>query len=59
MAEPTPPKGRLSREEVVRFSEQLAGLTSANLALAPGLRATAAELPMSRLRWTFESVEIG
>jgi type II secretory pathway component PulF len=54
--EPNQPRGKLSRDEVSRFSEQLAGLTSAGLQLGPGLRATAAELPLGRLRSTLESV---
>jgi type II secretory pathway component PulF len=42
--------GRLSNEEVVRLGEHVAGLTASGLPLAPGLRATAEELPAGRLR---------
>lgn len=42
--------GRLSNDDVVRLSEQIADLTGAGLPLASGLRATAEELPGRRLR---------
>ena len=38
--------GRLSNDDVVRLSEQIAELTAAGLPLASGLRATAEELPL-------------
>ncbi len=49
-------KGRLTVDDVARLSEQIAGLTSANLPLAPGLRATAQEMRRGRFRSTLESV---
>src|SRR5436190_10623006 len=42
--------GRLSADDAARFSEQLAGLTSAGLPLGPGLRAAALEMGPGRLR---------
>jgi general secretion pathway protein F len=59
MANPLVPeqgKGRLSEDDVARFTEQIADLTSAGLPLAPGLRAAGDELPRGRLRSTLESV---
>ena len=49
-------KGRLSEDDVARLTEQIAGLTSAGLPLAPGLRATSEEMSRGRLRSTLVSV---
>lgn len=48
--------GRLSNDDVVRLSEQIAELTAAGLPLASGLRATAEELPGRRLRSTLFAI---
>ncbi len=47
---------RLSDDDVARLSEQIASLTSAGLALAPGLRAAAEEMNRGRLRSTLYSL---
>jgi type II secretory pathway component PulF len=48
--------GRLSDDELVRMTEQIAHLTAAGLPLGPGLWATAEELPLGTLRSTLLSV---
>jgi type II secretory pathway component PulF len=55
MAQPPEPgttRRPLSHDEVARLSGQLAGLSAAGLPLGPGLRATAGEMPLGRLRST-------
>lgn len=49
-------RGRLSGDDVARLTGQVAGLTSARLPLAPGLRAAAEEMPRGRLRAALVSV---
>ncbi len=49
-------KGRLSSDDVARLSQEFAGLTAAQLPLAPGLRATAEEMPSGRLRSTLRAL---
>ena len=49
-------KGRMSDDEVARLSEQFADLTSAQLPLASGLRATADEMSRGRLWSSLRSV---
>lgn len=48
--------GRLTDDDVVRLSEQIAGLTRAGMPLAPGLRAAADEVPPGRLRRTLAAI---
>ncbi len=49
-------RGELSGSDAARLTEQVAGLTSARLPLAPGLRAAAEEMPRGRLRSALGSV---
>ncbi|MFO0908237.1 MAG: hypothetical protein U0794_07735 [Isosphaeraceae bacterium] len=59
MAEPDDPRQRLTSEEAARFSQEIAAITSAGLPLAPGLRATAEEMPPGRLRSALNAVASG
>ena len=54
--EPSPREGRLSDDEAAQLAEQIGRLTSAGLALAPGLRATAEEMPQRRLASVLRAV---
>lgn len=49
-------RGRMTDDEVARLSEEFADLTSSQLPLAPGLRATADEMRPGRLRSSLRSV---
>jgi general secretion pathway protein F len=48
--------GRLSKQDLVQLSEQIASLAQADLPLSSGLRATSEELPAGRLRRVVRSV---
>ncbi len=50
------PRGRLSPDDTARLTEHFAGLTSAGLPLASGLRALAQEQPSRRLRGVLNSL---
>ena len=50
------PGGRLSDDEVAHLAAQISSLTAAGMPLAPGLHATAEEMPHGRLRRALESV---
>lgn len=48
--------GRLSGDDAARLTDQIVGLTSHGLPLAPGLRATAEEMPGGRLRSALDAL---